>query len=71
MSVAAWLAKPHLSGSRHKEGTMTDEKKKPEEGEVNDKQLDDVAGGAMQRVVKKIVKPLASREEEEEEEIQT
>jgi hypothetical protein len=50
---------------------MTDEKKKPEEGEVNDKQLDDVAGGAMQRVVKKIVKPLASREEEEEEEIQT
>ena len=46
LSVAGAGTEPHLSGSRHKEPTMTDEKKKPEKDEVTDEQLEAVAGGA-------------------------
>jgi len=44
---------------------MTDEKKKPQQDEVSDKDLEDVAGGAMRVVKKKIVRSPAIVEEEE------
>jgi len=47
LSVAGQWTEPHLNGShRHKEEMMTEEKKKPEEGEVTDEQLEDVSGGS-------------------------
>jgi hypothetical protein len=46
---------------------MTDEKKKPQEGEVSDKELEDVAGGVMRQPAKKIPTTYANTEGEEEE----
>jgi hypothetical protein len=67
LSVADIRAELHIGGRHQQEGTMTEEKKKPQEDEVSDEQLKDVAGGIIDipSQKKKIAEPLNKSMERE------